>query len=93
MWLSNQAVKVHMSYLELPTTMNYLFQHQETLLPSAILEVYLRHSTQTHIWKHLNLTSLCDTNKSFFLQAVTVIQENTLFKSVLQNNMLTLLLM
>ena len=67
-----------MSYLELPTTLNYLFQHQRTLLSSAVLEVYTQAlSTHTHIWKHLNLTPLSDTNKSFSLQAVTVIQENT----------------
>jgi len=39
-----------MSYLELPTTMNYLFQPKKTLLPSAIPEVYTQAlHTNTHM--------------------------------------------
>jgi len=56
MWLSNQAVKVHMSYLELPITLNYLVQHQRTLLPSAVLEVHsqaLHTHTHTHTHTHM----------------------------------------
>jgi len=41
-----------MSYLELPTTMNYLFQHQKTLLSSAVLEVHTHARTHARARAH-----------------------------------------
>jgi len=73
-----------MSYLELPTTMNYLFQPKKTLLPSAIPEVYTQAlHTNTHmkapkpdpIMWHKQIifltSSNCNTRKHFIRKCVT----------------------